>query len=264
MAKRAAKEVVLEIKRVETDNLCLRFVGISPIIFNALSAKSLMDLWDPPVRGKKSAADLAERGAKHDPINEYRNAIHRLTGAETVCGFPAVGLKAAMATAALDMPGAKKAQIGRLVRVEGRHIVDKLEIYGLPEMLITSVRCQDVPDVRTRPIVREWAFEAKITYVKPLLTEQSTIDVLSAAGELVGLGDYRQEKGKGSYGQFRVVSADDPDFLRIKKAGGAAAQEEALRCPRCYDVDTEDMFAMWCSEYRRRRNKDYLEVCGAT
>ena len=70
------------------------------------------------------------------------------------------------------------------------------------------------PDVRTRAILPEWACKLRIAYTKPILREQAIFNLLAAAGLQSGVGDWRQEKGSGSYGAFKLVNADDPDFLR--------------------------------------------------
>jgi hypothetical protein len=75
---------------------------------------------------------------------------------------------------------------------------------------------------------------------------------LGAAGVIIGVGDGRPEKGKLSFGKFRVVSADDRDLLAIMKSGGRKAQDAALADPEFYDLETRKLLT-WFNEERGRR-----------
>jgi hypothetical protein len=70
----------------------------------------------------------------------------------------------------------------------------------------------------------------------------------------LGLGDYRQEKGKGNFGSFRVISADDQDdeWDDLVANHGRAAQEKALENPAYADSDTEDLMNFFEEEVMRR------------
>lgn len=43
-----------------------------------------------------------------------------------------------------------------------------------------------------------------------------------------GVGDWRQEKGSGNYGCYKLTTADDPEFLEVIANGGRQAQKDAL------------------------------------
>ena len=159
--------------------------------------------------------------------------------------------KKAMGPAALGMPGTKKVQIGRLVSVDW----DAMPVWGVPNVFMAITRSADInktPDVRTRAILPEWACRLSVRFQKPILREQSVANLLAAAGRLSGVGDWRQEKGSGSYGAFKLVSADDKDFLRVIKTGGRNAQQEALDNPIPYNDETSEMLAWFEVELKRR------------
>jgi hypothetical protein len=163
-------------------------------------------------------------------------------------------IKGAMMTAALDLPGAKKAQIGRLVYVYG----DYTPIFGVPKLFMSVTRSADMnktPDIRTRAIVPEWVALITLSYVVPMLNATSIGNLISAAGITAGIGDWRPEKGKGTYGQFRVSNIDDPEFKRIVKIGGRKAQEMALENPGLYNEDTERLFSWYNVEVVKRGKK---------
>lgn len=239
--------VIVEMARGVMD-FCI--VGKSPLILNRMAEKARMELLAP--KGRKTAADKAG-SLKHDPLEEFRASPYTMASASapTLLAVLPTAFKAAMASAALDLPGAKKAQIGRLVSVEW----DKMPLYGIPKLFMAVTRSADInktPDIRTRAIVPEWACMLRVTFMKPILREQSVVNLLAAAGELSGIGDWRQQKGSGSFGSFRLASADDPEFLRIVEGGGRAAQQQAMDNPEPYDQETSDLMNWFGVEMRRR------------
>ena len=88
-----------------------------------------------------------------------------------------------------------------------------------------------------------------ICYVKPQLGEQTIIQLLSNAGIVIGIGDFRQEKGKGNFGQFEVVEASA--CKDIVKTGGMKAQDAAIKTVTCYDEETAELLAWWESEVKK-------------
>lgn len=240
----------IEIASLNTATLVVRIVGTSPMIFNSMGAKVMQQLLLPP---KKKNRSEKESTLKHEPLEEYRRSPLRTNNPEapTRIIFPAGGVKAAIAKAALDIPGANKSQIGRLCYVEGRDV----SVFGIPQLLMSPVRNSDIartPDVRTRAIMAEWAAEVAITFVRPNLTEQAVANLLAAAGIIVGLGDWRPEKGKGSFGQFRLAGEDDPQYARIVATGGRDVQDAALESPTPFDVESAELLEWFEVEVRRR------------
>jgi hypothetical protein len=152
-----------------------------------------------------------------------------------------------MMTAALEMPGTKKTQIGRLVYVDGQNV----SLYGTTQLRMDIVRMADInktPDVRTRAILPEWACKIRIKYVMPAIRHQAVANLLAAAGVIIGVGDFRQEKGKGSFGQFALVEESNETFQRIISTGSRIAQEKAMENPVCYDAETENLFTWFNAE----------------
>jgi hypothetical protein len=249
------KQRETEVNIIEINQGYLTFFvrGLTPFIFNAMSEKAKHELLYP--KGKKTTADKAQ-SFKHNPLEEFRGSVYRTRDnkASTRLIFPATAFKKAMGTAALDIPGAKKAQIGRLVWVRG----DMVEIYGIPRLHMSVVRSADMnrtPDIRTRAILTEWACKITVQFVKPAINEQSISNLLAAAGVTVGVGDFRQEKGAGNYGQFALVPDKDADFARIVKTGGLKQQDAALESPEMYDIETEQLYAWFNAEILRRTGK---------
>jgi len=249
-AKPESKETSIDIMEVVKGRMEFCVLGSSPLIMNRMSQKVWFELLAP--KGKKTAAEKAG-SLKHYPVQEFRDSPYRMTDPKSpaLLAIMPTAFKKAMGTAALDMPGAKKSQILRLIYVEG----EMIPIYGVPRVFMAITRSSDMartPDVRTRAILPEWACKLSITFTKPILREQSIANLLAAAGFQSGVGDWRQEKGSGSYGSFKLVSADDEDFRRIVKMQGRKAQEDALEIPVAYNDETSEMLSWFDVESKRR------------
>lgn len=244
------KETTLEIQPINAERGAFAVIGQSPLILNRLSEKARHELLLPAGRRRSAAARASS--LKHDPIREFEDSPYTLAGdTHTLLAIMATAFKGAMRTAALDLPGASKSQIGRLVYVEG----DMVGVYGIPKLFMSITRSADMnhtPDVRTRCILPEWAAVVSISYVKPLITAKSVANLLAAGGVTAGVGDWRVEKGSGSFGRFGIVNADDPEFVRICSTGGRAAQEAAMEAHECYDEETADLLSWFDAELEGR------------
>lgn len=238
------EEIVIH--TVNTETLQVYLLGKTPLICNRMANK--IELLAP--KGKKTAADKAST-MKHDPVREFRASPYRLSEGPTELGAMPTWFKKGMMAAALDTPGARKSQIGRLVNVHGEIIA----LYGIPQLKMDIVRSADfnhTPDVRTRAALREWACELSIRFVRPMLRAQSVINLLAAAGLQSGCGDWRQEKGSGGYGAYEIVSPDNADYKRIVKTQGRDAQVAALENPVAYDDESSELLARFDVELKRR------------
>ena len=244
-------EVVSEVLKVATSSINVSILGTSGLILNRMSEKAKHELLMP--KGRKNAAERATT-LKHVPIDEYRASAYTLKDGPTLLALMSTAFKGALRSAALDMPGAKKAQIGRLTYIEG----DMVGVYGVPKLFMAIVRSADMnktPDVRTRAIVPEWACQLRVTYVEPLIRANAVLNLLAAAGITIGVGDGRPEKGAMSYGQFKIVSPDDADFKRIVKDGARKAQVAALESPVCYDDESSSLLSWFETERSTRQLK---------
>lgn len=241
----------IEIYEITTQEVEVHILGTTPLILNRMSQKAWFELLAP--RGRKTTIEKAST-MKHNPIKEFRDSPYMLPKhlkAPTALGVMASGFKKALQTAALRTPGVRKAEIGQLVRVPGEYI----PVFGLPLVFMAITKSADInhtPDVRTRSILAEWACRININFVTPALRQKSIANLLAAAGFISGIGDWRQEKGSGDYGSFRICSPDDPDYQRITKTMGRQAQLEALANPRAYNDETSEMLAWFEVETKRR------------
>lgn len=249
--KAAEKNVEITIQEISRGRMDFCIVGTSPLIMNRMSQKAWHELLAP--KGRKTAADKAQN-IKHDPVREFRDSpyVLREADAPTLVGVMASGFKKAMLTAALRSVGVNKTEVAQLAYVHGT----LTPVFGVPQLLMSITRSADMnktPDVRTRAIMGEWACRLSVSFAKPALKEQAIANLLSAAGFIAGIGDWRQEKGSGSYGAFRLASEDDPEFVRITRAG-RAEQIEALKNPTAFDDETSEMLAWFAVEMKKRGN----------
>jgi hypothetical protein len=241
---------VSDILEVTTSTLVNHVLGTSPLILNRMSEKAKHELLMP--KGRKNAVEKATT-LKHQPIDEYRASAYVIKDdtQPTYLALMSTAFKGSLRSAALDMPGAKKAQIGRLTFIEG----DYVGVYGIPKLFMAIVRSADMnktPDVRTRAILPRWAARVEITFVHPLIRPQAVANLLSAAGLTIGVGDGRPEKGAMSYGQFRIVAPNDPEYLAVIESGGRQAQQEAIEHPVAYDDETQELLSWFDHEKANR------------
>lgn len=259
MAK-AKEQAELKIVKVDQGQVTFCVAGTTPLILNRMSEKAMHELLLP--KGKKTASDRAN-SLKHDPYQEFLASpyMDQDPSSPTLLQHLASAFKRGMAEAALDVPGSSKSQIGRLIWVEG----ERIGIYGIPEMLMSVTRSADMnrtPDIRTRAIVRNWVCSVTVSFVKPIINEQSITNLLVSAGMTQGLGDWRNGKGKGTYGGYAVVPNDDKEFARIVKTGGRKAQEAAMKNPEYYDRETEELFAWFKEEIKTRGKSELIDANG--
>lgn len=130
-------------------------------------------------------------------------------------------------------------------------------LYGTPQLRMDVVRSADMkktPDIRTRAFLPKWGAEIEVQYIIPQLSALAVVTLLCNAGVLIGIGDFRQEKGKGSFGCFRVVGdgEDDDEWNDLVANHGRAAQEAALADPEFANAETAELMEYYHGAMRRR------------
>lgn len=246
VAKKAENANAIMVPGINTESIVVALIGESPLILNRMSQKASHELLMP--KGRKNAAQR-QAELKHDPLAEFQASPYTLASPEspTLLAMMSSAVKGAMMTAALDLPGTKKAQIGRLIYVEG----EMIPVWGIPKVFMKITRSADMnrtPDVRTRAIVPRWAALVTVRFVRPILNETAVINLLSAGGITAGVGDWRPEKGKGSYGQFTIGNPTDADFLALCQGAGRVEQQAAMDAPEPHDAETEELLSWFDRE----------------
>lgn len=250
MAKSTAShEETLSIPAIKQGAVTLRIIGTTPMFQNRMAAKAQQQLLVGG--GKKTAVE--RKSIKHTPLDEYRNSAEQLPSGPTALGLRVIAVKAAMCTAALETAGINKTSAQRLIFMPGDHV----PLYGVPQLRMDVVRSADMnrtPDIRTRTFIPTWGCEIDIRFVTPQLSASGVATLLYNAGMLVGVGDFRQEKGKGAFGSFRVITADtqDDEWDTLVATGGRMQQLAALAKPKFANTETEELMEFWHSENKRR------------
>lgn len=250
MKKAATTEGALSITEIELTQVQFYVLGDTPLVPHAVSHKSKGALLWPS--GKKNEAEKAS-SMKHEPFDEFREAAYQFVDDDhpTRLYMPGAAFHSAMASVAIDMVGAKKAQVGRLTTV----LEEMVCVWGVPQIYSTIVRSSDMkrtPDVRTLPILPRWAATFTVSFVGSLIKPASVANLIGSAGVIIGIGDGRPEKGKLSFGKFKVVNSDDAALQAVMKSGGRKAQDEALRDPQFYNLETEKLLTWFEGERSRR------------
>ncbi len=155
----------------------------------------------------------------------------------------------------IAIPESTRARIEKSHHALLKLLEDRVPIYGVPQLRMDVVRSADMnrtPDIRTRAILPKWCAVLDLVWMEPAVNVQIVGDLLAGAGDIRGIGDFRQEKGAGNYGQFKLVGADDKDFKAIVKAGSRQQQVSALDKPECYDDESDELLEWWKTEIKRR------------
>jgi hypothetical protein len=229
--------------------------GTTPLIAHRFSDKARRQLLLPGKRKNKAGLESA---LKHDPVHEFRQALYmnRDKASPTLCHLPAPMFSKAIASAALDMPGAAKAKILRLVSI----VDETVNLYGVPHLYMRMVRQSGIsrtPDVRTRPCFRNWACTVTVEYPIDVVTSREIFALYSGAGHIVGVGDWRAEKG-GRHGKFVVVQTDDAGIADIMTAEARAAQQRAYDTPIAFGEETQELLDWYSDEIVNREQDDQL------
>jgi len=250
VAVKKAELGTLHIDALKQGRMTLRMIGTTPLYFNAMSVKAKRSLLLGG--GKKTTAE--KRELKHDPEQEYRDSVYIQSSGETLLCFPAPGVKGAMSTAALETPGVTKTSVQRLIFLPQQRI----NIWGRPFLKMDVVRSADMnktPDIRTRAFLPRWCAEVDIAFVIPTLSAHAVASLLKNAGVIVGIGDFRQEKGRGSFGTFAVAGEDlgewSDEWDEIASEA-RDAQQDAMDNPVCADEDTRELMTILQDERLKR------------
>lgn len=250
MATRKPETQTVAFQPIDTRRIIVNLRGTSPLIMHRFAFKAWQELLYPSA--KKNAAERAST-LKHQPLEEYQGCFYKNRDKSRLALFhlPNGMPHQALAAAALDIPGAKRTEMERWTQIVDLNI----DLFGVPQMYMAMVRNSDMnktPDVRTRPIFTEWACQLTIEYKCDPLTDRSVLNLLAAAGIIVGLGDWRPQRG-GPFGKFAVVDSKDQAFKDIIKKQGRAAQQHAFENPTYYDEETEELMTWFVAEVARRR-----------
>lgn len=189
----AAQQITLPALRIET--LTLMLIGNSPLIVHAWSEKAKRQMLEKQMKKAKQAKEAK------DPEADYEACFYRTeTGGY---GFPAIGVKAAMVSAA------RYVDLKMTVMRGAFHIdAEMLPVIGEPRPREDMVRVgMGVADIRYRPEFVDWRIPVAIKFNASAISAEQIANLLNTAGFGVGIGEWRPERN-GSYGRFHVGGSD--------------------------------------------------------
>ena len=241
----------IHVPELRTSTIKLRIIGTTPLYQNRMAAKAKQNLLTGG--GQVTSADK-KATLRHTPLDEFRDTLEHVPDGPTAIGLRVVAVKAAMATAAIETAGITKTSAQRLLFMPG----ELTPLYGVPKLRMDVVRNSGIartPDIRTRAFLPTWGAEIEMRHIIPHLPVTSVVTLLCNAGILIGVGDFRQEKGKGNFGSFRVITPEqqDDEWDELVANGARAAQLEAIAAPEYADPDTADLMQHFFGETERRR-----------
>lgn len=202
----AVETVVITPPKFET--LEFRMVGTAPYMQARFSAKAIQAM-----ANKMLAGSVAKKGQKRDPRDfddDYEQAKHVST--DGWCGIPASSIRNACISAC-RIVGFKMtmAKLSIFVEADGFDRIDGMpliKIYGEPERTDMITRnATGVPDIRVRPMWREWHADVRVRFDRDQFTPQDVANLLSRAGMQVGLGEGRPDSKSSAgmgFGLFRL------------------------------------------------------------
>ena len=238
----------VQVQRIASKAYNLTLVGMTGLYLHKMSQKAQHDLL---LGGKKKTAADKQK-IRHDPLEDFRNSMYfsKERSPDAAVFFPAMAIKRAIRTIAVEIDGVQGTQIDRLVYMPDEYI----ELVGTPILRMDIARLSGIgrsPDVRTRAYLPTWGTQFTIFAAYPQISQATIQALLSNAGQYIGIGDNRQERGHGSFGTF-MLTEGFPENLSVE--GNKDRQIEAWENPSADELhgDTSELFAQWGEEVRQR------------
>lgn len=236
----ARGDVVLDLKRVQIEEMTVRVVGTAPLVVHRMGSKALQQIGEAqglyaktPKRPKDPVEAFLDtlfrplasdavvavdakgaRVAKYVP-DELIEGLHPIfaefeDGTFNRFCFPAHAYREAMGSAAYTTGVTKDiVTVRRLVSVS--RIMLPIESPTRPQMRFDVADVMGKPDLRFRAQFTDWAMTLVVRYATSIATAETVLNLLRLAGVIVGIGEMRPEKKVGTFGSFGI----DPESVRV-------------------------------------------------
>lgn len=162
----------------------------------------------PHQAGERVKADLLKRQMdkvktreKRNLDAEYEDCFYRNAKGELY--IPGAAFARSILSVVADFDGVTGAEVKRNVRILSDECLLK---HGKIEPRIDRVILAGIGrtmDVRKRPFIHEWKATVTVQFNASHFSESEIINLFEAAGQCVGVGDWRPEKG-GNHGMWHV------------------------------------------------------------
>lgn len=180
-------------------------IGVTPLLMHSTAGMGVKD--DAVKKAKKEIplpADEAERSTYRMPTGELympvQNVYRAIMEAGAKIGNP--DNKRATMKKPLSAALLPPAELGwKLIDPDTGELLTDYEV----DVRRVMVQRQGV--MRARPRFDRWALHVEIHYDQAVLTDPRLIaTALATAGQVIGIGDFRPEKGGGSFGRFTATN----------------------------------------------------------
>jgi len=187
-------------------------IGVAPYVQNKFSHKAAQQMLETQMAG--SQAKKGKKREARDVDGEYEGAKHVML--DGTYGIPAPAFRSAMISAC-RLVGFQmtKAKLSVFIEPDGFDRDDGtplVTLTGEPEMHQSHVRLESgVASIAIRPMWREWSAKVRIKFDLDQFSEQDVVNLLSRAGQQVGIGEGRPDSKKShgmGWGLFKIVTGE--------------------------------------------------------
>lgn len=215
MTAKAQKSETLTIAPARLMTIAIPIVGVAPYVQNKFSHKAAQQMLETQMAG--SQARKGKKREARDIDAEYEGAKHIML--DGTYGMPAPAFRSAMISAC-RLVGFQmtKAKLSVFVEPDGFDVDDGtplVTLVGEPEMHQAHVRLESgVASIAIRPMWREWSATVRIRFDLDQFSEQDVLNLLSRAGQQVGIGEGRPDSKKShgmGWGLFEIVTGEGND-----------------------------------------------------
>lgn len=216
--KKSKEPLVVKISRPKKAFIEFTIEGGSRLVVHQFASKSLKEIQAKQAKGSEKAPKNREKRNPEQELQDSYYKLHQKKGGGPRYGFPVCGIKKAMATAGSRFLNMEKTQVNGLMFLhgepnipqEGFSPIECVEIIGETIGRTDMVRLSGIQrsvDVRYRGSFEHWSAKILIQYNPDFITPETLAGLLEWAGQSVGIGENRTEKG-GDWGRFSVASGE--------------------------------------------------------
>lgn len=187
----------ITLQPIQRETMRIRVVGDSPLICHKFSEKARRAMLDKQMKKAKQGKEAK------DPEADFNEARYLLDDGRD--GFPAAGMKKAIANAFRFSDGMKKVEIAGALHVQPG--AELIAIIGPePVMREDTVKISmGTTDIRFRPEYRGWSMEFDVVFNARAISPEQIVNLVNIAGFGIGIGEWRPERN-GQFGMFHIAA----------------------------------------------------------
>ncbi len=202
-----AAGIQIRVKPINWQRVSFRLVGFGEgLLCHQFSEKAKEMMREKMRTGRAPARE------SRDPEALFQASLYYT--AEHQYGFPSQGIKDCfVAGIAMDDPRALKKAAERCIFVDGVGRNPCLvPVIGEPEMDERNVKLMGPgrpADLRIRGLFTEWEMPVSVRFCETYLRLDDLVNGMNRAGQMIGLGGWRPDRGGTSLGMFNVLPFRD-------------------------------------------------------